>query len=217
MEKIKGLAGFAPALLIGSRSTAYLLKVCRSEGREEICIEEFERMCIETLGSRVIHYVFYFSEKQIQFELSHYDYLKYCITHYDNDNLKKWSKPTWYYYLILPRYCIRDRLFSLIVNRFWTLCYRLVFFLDLEYECFMSCLLWKCFTKIMIHHRHRVSCTLCFLLRNAKCKCSNCCEPNHFDYLISFIKTCNMLMCLLYRPTIYRLIYKWTTYIQIDK
>lgn len=44
MEKIEGLAGLAPALLIGSQSTAYLLKVYRSEGREEMwpeCVSTF--------------------------------------------------------------------------------------------------------------------------------------------------------------------------------
>lgn len=43
MEKIEGLAGFAPALLIGSQSTAYLLKVYRSEGREEMWPEYMYR------------------------------------------------------------------------------------------------------------------------------------------------------------------------------
>lgn len=50
MEKIEGLAGFAPALLIGSQSTAYLLKVYRSEGREEMWPEYVSTFCdAETL------------------------------------------------------------------------------------------------------------------------------------------------------------------------
>lgn len=51
MEKIEGLAGLAPALLIGSQSTAYLLKVYRSEGREEMWPEYVSTFCdAETLN-----------------------------------------------------------------------------------------------------------------------------------------------------------------------
>jgi len=50
VEKIEGLAGFAPALLIGSQSTAYLLKVYRSEGREEMWPECGATFCDAVVG-----------------------------------------------------------------------------------------------------------------------------------------------------------------------